>query len=122
MKPSSVQVVYNSEWGCIVNTISGTITQEVASEAANKIAQLAKLHNCIRCLNDVREATSQLSITNLYYLPDKVAELGVGRSMKRAILVKERFEESSFYEDTTANKGIRVKVFTDLDEALNWLH
>lgn len=121
MQPTKIEVIYNPDWDCIVNTIIGIVDNEVALETASQVAQLSKLHNCDKCLNDLRHVENKLSVMSIYKLPEQSTEAGINRTMKRAILLDTVDEDMKFYEDIAINRGLRVKIFTDLDSALKWL-
>lgn len=119
---TTISVAYNSEWGCVVNTITGPIAQEDAERSIQQVSALCTEHGCKRILNDIRLAQNKLSVAELYHLPKKAVGPGLDRTCKRAILVQEMFADARFYEDAASNAGIRVKVFDSLDNALQWLH
>lgn len=121
MQPTKIEVIYNPDWDCIVNTIIGIVDNEVALETASQVAQLSKLHTCDKCLNDLRHVENKLSVMSIYKLPEQSTEAGINRTMKRAILLDTVDEDMKFYEDIAINRGLRVKIFTDLDSALKWL-
>lgn len=121
MQPTKIEVIYNPDWDCIVNTIIGIVDNEVALEAASQVAQLSKLHNCDKSLHDLRHVENKLSVMSIYKLPEQSTEAGINRTMKRAILLDTVDEDMKFYEDIAINRGLRVKIFTDLDSALKWL-
>lgn len=86
-----------------------------------KMIEISEVYKCKRVIHDISGAENKFSITDLYYLPSKVAAKGFDRTWKRAIIVKELFEEVEFYEDTANNQGVQVKVFTKIEDALKWL-
>jgi hypothetical protein len=47
--------------------------------------------------------------------------VGIPQSWKRAILVSKDMEDYAFFETTSVNRGHRVKIFQDPDEAIDWL-
>ena len=90
--------------------------------ALEKIQGLAEVHDCKALINDIREAESGLSVTDLYYLPQRSVKGAFNHSWRRAILVKNVFDEAAFYEDTASNQGLDTKVVTSVSEALDWVH
>jgi hypothetical protein len=117
-----VNVTYNPQWNCIVSTWVGSLDKPATIEFTEKLAELSETHDCKRVINDIRQAENKLSVTELFYLPGRVIQGKFDRSWKRAIIVEEFFDEALFYEDTATNQGIRVKVVTSMEEALEWLN
>ena len=117
-----VDVVYNSNWNCIVNTIIGAVDTPSTEELISSVAALSEKHNCRRCITDIRQAENQLSIMELYYLPERAVQGNFDRTWKRAIVVNELFDEAIFYEDTANNQGLMVRIFTSTEDALDWLN
>lgn len=118
---SSVNTYYNSDWNCIVNTFRGSVDKTTMDEMLQNMVTISEVHDCKRCIHDIRQATNMFSITELYFLPEKMVQKGFDRTWKRAIVANERFKEAEFYEDTANNRGIKVKVFTSMEDALKWL-
>ncbi|HNK62493.1 MAG TPA: hypothetical protein PKL78_01405 [Anaerolineales bacterium] len=89
------------------------------------VIAVAKRAACPRILIDLQEAQSQVSIPDLYALPDFVAdrvrEAGGGVRILRAFVVSQWQKDMQFYEDTSHNRGQHTKVFNDLESAKAWL-
>ncbi|MCB9203769.1 MAG: hypothetical protein H6603_02225 [Flavobacteriales bacterium] len=116
----TVSASYNPEWNCIVSTWVGSLDKSATIEFIDKLAELSETHDCKRVINDIRQAENKLSVTELFYLPGRVIQGKFDRTWKRAIVVKEFFDEALFYEDTATNQGLRVKIVTSIEEALAW--
>jgi hypothetical protein len=119
---SHVTAKYHPEWNCIVSTWVGSLDKPATIEFTDKLAELSEIHDCKRVINDIRQAENKLSVTELFYLPGRLIQGKFDRTWKRAIVVEEFFDEALFYEDTATNQGIRVKVVTSMEEALEWLN
>jgi hypothetical protein len=67
---------------------------------------------------------SFLSVVDIFDLPNEVVKIGAKFSNKVAVLISsenERINEFHFLETVFHNKGLRVDIFTEEDEALKWL-
>ncbi|MHC4624374.1 MAG: hypothetical protein ACYS4W_10795 [Planctomycetota bacterium] len=90
-------------------------------EYAKEIIGTASKHNCKRFLNDMREAQLDLSTIEIYEIPGFLDAAGLDRTSKRALVVSRQPEDYRFFENVSINRGYNVKVFEDMDEAMNWL-
>lgn len=93
---------------------------EVQSYAQAVIQAMQKSKSkCVLC--DELELTHELQDIDTYMLGKTVAEYA-GHVEKVAIVVSpECVPKESFYELVTNNRGLYLQVFTDLEEARNWL-
>jgi hypothetical protein len=114
-------VNYNQEHNCLIGNFEGDLDLENSKEYVKEVARKAKKNNCKRFLNDLRKANIKLSIVDLYYMPEMVILEELDRTWKRAVVVKENMEKVDFYETTAHNRGLRVKVFNDINKAIEWL-
>jgi hypothetical protein len=92
---------------------------DTAHRYAQEIIEQLSAHNCLRFLNDMRQASIQLSTLDIYDLPAWIEgvmqEAGVSRACKRALVVASDFNEYKFFETVSRNHGHLVEVFTDSD-------
>jgi len=116
-----ITVEYNPVHDCLIGKFIGTIEPKHVAGYVDEILKLARIHNCKRFLNDMREAEIKMSIAELYYASAKTAREEFDRSWKRAILVKEKTAEIEFLEVTAKNKGLDLKIFDNFEEAMAWL-
>jgi len=116
-----ITVEYDEINDCLIGKFVGIFEPKHVKLYVKEAFKLAKLHNCKRFLNDMREAEIRLSITDLYYASAETTMGEFDRSWKRAIVVNEKTQEMEFFEITASNKGLTLKVFDDYDEALAWL-
>jgi hypothetical protein len=127
-------VGYNAEEDYVWGRIDGVVDLDTAHRYAREIIKQLSAHNCLRFLNDMRQASVQLSTLDIYDLPawieEAVQEAGVSRACKRALVVASDFNEYKFFETVSRNHGHLVEVFTDSDttgifrngaEACEWL-
>jgi hypothetical protein len=86
---------------------------------AGELADLAASHSCNRLLNDLRKATIQMSVFDLYCIP-VILNLSERNPVKSALVVARDFSDYHFLETVCINRGQLVKVFKDLDSAEQW--
>ncbi len=87
------------------------------------IVNLCKNHHYDRVLIDDRKVTYTASIISLYQLAEYYAKVDIPRQIKRAaILANPKYKESNdFFENTSRNRGINLRLFYDLERAEQWL-
>ncbi len=111
------EVVYSPEEDCVQARIEGAVDLATAQRYAREIIKQLQAHNCLRLLNDMRQASIKLSTMDLYDLPawieERLEEAGVSRSCKRALLVARDFRDYEFYESVSRNHGHLLEVFAD---------
>lgn len=114
-------VAYSPEHDCLICTIAGDLNLEKVGDCVKQITEEAKKNNCKCLLNDLRRANLDLSIVDLYMTAEKVISKELDRSWRRAIVVDVDSEKAEFYETTAHNRGLSIRIFNDIDEALKWL-
>lgn len=73
-------------------------------------------------LIDSRNAESQMSITDLWYLAVEVSNFREAYSRKTAVLCPvKRFDSVEFFALCSQNQGLRIKGFTSFENAIEWL-
>lgn len=81
--------------------------------------------DCDRALLDERELKYNLSIADTFKLAEYYAnqmQKLLPKVIKTAIVCDQKFmKEAAFWENTSANRGLNVKVFTSIDSAMQWL-
>jgi hypothetical protein len=89
-------------------------------------AAIDKLHEVqsLRVLLDFSTAIAQLSVADVYNLPDIYSNSNAPRLAHLAMVVpKDNYRISiyQFYEDLCINRGFFVKLFNDTASAKSWL-
>lgn len=77
-----------------------------------------------RILIDDRNMTPQLSTLEIHNLPDILGRLGFVKNDPVAIVYSETSPKAAdfrFFENTALNRGFRLRLFTRIDDALEWL-
>jgi hypothetical protein len=81
--------------------------------------------NTTKVLVDVRALEGRLETMEAYQIPDKHFPKMRDRSVitRAAIVDLEEFRNIyKFFENVAVNRGFALRVFSDLDEALEWLN
>ena len=119
-------VIYNSELHLVESKLQGDMTLGEAEEIVTKIAKIAKEKDCRLIFTDFREVSRKLSILQIYELPDRTKNIFTSFGMKlslykRANVVAKDLDDYVFHENVMVNRGHNEKVFTDIDQAQEWL-
>jgi len=112
---------YDSDADCITLRIEGIVTLDLIAEIAPEVGRLCVDTGCCRLLNDMRDTTINISITELNKSPKIMDESGVSRTLKRALVVPSSFNQYRFLENVTRNRGHNFMVFKDIKKAKKWL-
>ena len=99
---------------------------QVVRTATVDVVQMAKDRGCFRILNDMREATLNLSMVEVYNLPNLFAETASTASLqvykfKRALVISEDQALLPFFENVSRNRLHKVRLFHTIEEAEQWL-
>jgi len=105
-------------------TVSGTRSIETVLAIINEIFSACTEHNLSIILLDVRELDGRLSTINTFTLATRhfsiLRELRVIK--KAAIVDLKEFELNyRFFETLTRKRGYKLRLFSDLDAAADWL-
>jgi len=118
---ATISVHYDEECDCLIGSFVGTLDQETLKEYAKEVAKTASKHDFRHFLNDLREAEVDFSSIEIINIPGIFHAAGLDISRRRAIIVPNNLEDYRFFETVANNRGFNVKLFTDLNEAMNWL-
>jgi hypothetical protein len=113
---------YDPEADCIFGSITGNLDPALVREYIRKMAALAKEKHCLRTLTDLRDAESKLSVLEIDDIPAFAAEVGLDRSVRRALVIAADSDNYSFYRASSAIRGQNVRIFRDMDSAKAWLY
>lgn len=118
-------VEYNAEYDIIQCTYVGRITDDDFKKATIRSRDLAKTNNTSRFLIDDSEWEGGASTLGLHGLPALFEELGFERTSRGALILPPlgtaEAEDAHFFETVCYNRGWQVKVFTDRQDAIDWL-
>lgn len=111
--------------GAFISVIyTGRITPAELIDAFNATVALVRQHDQWHIFTDTTAMEGGHSVTDLYYLADAILATGFGSKVREAVLMStlpDNAENVRFWETTCANRGLRVRVFTERDASLAWL-
>ena len=103
---------------------AGEIRNEDAKAQAAEAIRLLKQNEASGVLVDYSEALSELSLPELYWLPDYFTTLGAPWDARVAMVLprtRYRIDTYQFFELVFRNAGYNVKLFEERKEAEAWL-
>lgn len=122
----SFTIDYDPEEGIITARVQGDVNLSTLKELVMEFVDLVKQTSCHRTLSDLREADLRVSVGEMYFMPqfiqDVAAEKGVNLfTVQRAFLAPENDATLQFFELIANNRNHRTKMFSDIEEAREWL-
>jgi hypothetical protein len=120
--PVNVKVINAKEF--IRTTVSGALDFAESQRAILDIASQIKQPGEYEVLIDIRGAETILSIADLYELAVALTGQSSLIDSKIGILVPMTMndvDKARFFETVAQNRGARIRVFTDFEEAITWL-
>jgi hypothetical protein len=118
------EVKYKPEKKMVVVTATGQISDQDGKDQAEKAIRLLQEKQATLVLVDYSEAMSEVSLPNLYSLPDHFSALGAPLHARIAVLLPRtgyRMESYQFFELACKHAGYSVKLFADTAPAEDWL-
>ena len=117
--PADIRVIHVRDF--LKATVQGTFDLDGSKEALAQIAE-ATISSDAGIMIDVREAPSDLSVSQLSQLATEFNRLHLGTGRKTAVLTTpDRFDNSHFFAVTARGMGRDVQAFTSFEEAFDWL-
>ncbi len=114
-------VYYDEKHDCIIGSFVGLMDFSALKKYLTEIVRIALKHKCKQFYNDLRNAELYFAIINIYKIPAMLLAAGIDQSWKIAGLVSKNSMKFQFLGMVASQKGFQVKIFTDPDEATNWL-
>lgn len=122
MTDKPYQILLSEDDGILTIVISGQVTGTAGDDVAQDVARLEEELKPNRLLIDARKAVGRANYSTTFeqiknyhiqykYHPPKVAVIDLEEN--EAIM--------SFHETAAGNAGLRIRFFTDMGEALDWL-
>jgi hypothetical protein len=104
---------------------SGLVTPQELKNALDAAVALSEKKGITLFLADCSEMIGGHSVVDLYYFISLLEATGISRIMKEALLLpqmKSSVKDVEFYETTCSNRGLSVKVFPNIEDAIIWLY
>lgn len=114
-------IKYDSGSRCVVCKLLGPLHLSDLPQYVSDVSALLDMHNCKRVLQDLTEVDFKLSTFEFLDVPKLIREKDVKREVKRAIVFAKDAEDWRFHETVSVNRAERVRVFTDFNQAKQWL-
>lgn len=118
---SDFLVRHNPDEDIVHVEMRGEFDAKLLSASTAAFVEEVRRTSSKRVLMDHRQATPRLTVPEQYDRPEIASELGVPRSCRLAIVCRETDEVYRFIETVGVNRGFIVKVFTNIEEAVDWL-
>ena len=118
------EVKYRPEKEMVVVTAIGQISSQDGKDQAGKAIRLLKENQATLVLVDYSEAMSEVSLSDLYWLPDHFSAVGAPGHARIAVLLPRtgyRMESYQFFELACKRAGYSVKLFAEPGPAEDWL-
>lgn len=115
---------YLKEDGIVSAKASGIMDWDEHKKFADELYPLANEHGVHRILVDFRQVQPNFTILQIDDLPRMLGEIGVGPEFKIASVydpASPHGHEFEFFNNVATLLSIKVKQFTDPDEAVAWL-
>ena len=91
-------------------------------EAQRIVASLHTQYGCRRVLIDMTQADISVSTVAVFEAGNPQSEMAAHLiELRSAFLYREITQKLRFFEDVAVNRGFQVRVFDQLDKALEWL-
>lgn len=97
------------------------ITPEGIQKQWSEIIEVCKQTNCRRVLAEGIIAKRSMTTVDAFQSGDTLAKPGLGLSVALCLYGHTPDDLSRFFENVAANRGARVKFFSNKSEALRWL-
>ena len=109
----------------IISIVSkGSLIYQDYIEQTIKALELDEKHNTHLFLSDHSEAINEALICEIFFLPDLYDQLGASRINKHAVILPKspcNNEFYKFFETICFNRGWKVMLFCDEQNAIKWL-
>ena len=122
-------IQFNDEKRYILITLTGEIDVPTIRTAILEAGKVILEHKCNRIIGDFRETTLLMGTMDILHLYEfwiqtlKTNKVNQHES-KRAIYInpdQKNREKFRFFETIAVNRNSRVKIFYDLDKAIEWI-
>ena len=103
--------------------VKGKRSANSIKEATKQIVEKCTKHKCTKVLVDVRDFTDRINFSEIFNLVSKnLPDLIDDKINKVAIVdIKGHSFNKDFFENVAINRGHNVKIFTDINNAIQWL-
>jgi hypothetical protein len=115
------EIQYNKEDDYIEATFTGVINMRLVRDYIAALLPILEETGCKRLLSDSMGAQLQLTSMDILKFPKMAEESPLTAGLKRAVLAAEGSSGYEMYATFSKMQGQNLRVFTDRDEAVEWL-
>jgi hypothetical protein len=115
---------FNEESNVIESIYSGNTSLAEIQSALTEILELSQKHQVTRFLADCTNLEQGTSVLDSYEFAEAIERIPNVHLLKEAFvlpLTKEAEDGIKFFETTTRNRGLNIRVFSHREEAIKWL-
>lgn len=115
------KVQYRPEYGIVYARFQDIRDLRYSKGYSEQILSLAANYGCKKLLIDGRGAEIRAAAADTFESLIRLFNLGLDRSIARALLFDVELDDLSIYETVARKLGFNVKLFREQDAALRWL-
>ena len=103
--------------------VKGKRSVDSIKEATTQIVEKCNKHKCTKVLVDVRDFTERIYFSEIFDLVSKSLPEIINHKINKVAIVDIDGHDfnKQFFENVAINRGHNVKIFTDMNSALQWL-
>ncbi len=102
-------------------TVSGIFSPELSEDSIDAMVAAGKKEDCINILFDIRPMTGEIGVLDRFE-SGRYGALMIPRNFKIAMLgSKDQISPDNFFQTVARNRGVNLKVFSEIENALEWL-
>jgi hypothetical protein len=114
------QMVYDSDEGILRVKTAGPLDSHSLMDFFRAVSAAMARFSCKRVLADHRDSALRLNPVEIFDIPRALSEHGIIQH-KAAVIFSRLGEDEKFAQTVCTNHGVLARMFTDADEALDWL-
>ena len=114
-------IQYDSDKECVFVIFTGSISMSLVRKYITELLPVLEKTGCRRLLSDCTHAEIKLSSREIMQFPKLAAASPLTARLKRAVLSVPGTSGYELYETISKVMGQPLRVFTDREEAMEWL-
>ncbi len=119
-------IIFDAAAGIIRTKVEGNLDLNEMERLTSNLLRAAQRNKCYRFLTDYRAANLNLTVEELYMIPDVISGFAhlysiPSHNFKRAMVADKSWNQFSFYEQISVEKQQKAKLFHSQAEAEAWL-
>jgi hypothetical protein len=101
--------------------VTGVFSLDLARAVVGSAIRACEEHRLVRALADIRSMQGDMATLDRYEAGTYGAKM-IPRTIAVAMLARpDQISPDSFFENVLVNRGVNLRVFSDQEEALEWL-